>query len=163
MSHQFTLFLVYLLILLASFIIESGEIGNFCGNKIKLNFHFVDCCLQESIFEWLFFEFVSQVWNGLFQGAESNFFYVFEFEENEGDFEFEDFGSFEDEFELFVEECIFEVLEIHFFVILKLKLVRSVISEGIDDEFVFLLYAKGEGHVELLVLGIADDTWGHGD
>ena len=93
--------------------IESGEICNFCGNEIKFDFHLVDCCLQDSIFELLFFEFVGKVENGLFEGIESYLFDVFEFEENESDFEFEDFGSFGDDFELFVEECIFKVLEIH--------------------------------------------------
>ena len=73
----------------------------------------MDCCLQDSIFELLFFEFIGRVRDGLFEGIESYLFDVFECEENEGDFEFEDFRSFLNESELFVEKCIFKVLEIH--------------------------------------------------
>ena len=118
-------------ILLSSFIIESGQIHNFGCNEIKLNFHLVDCRLQEIIFDRLIFEVIGEIGNGLSQGIEDNLFILFEFEKNEADFEFEDFGGLRDNFELSVDESIFDVLEIHS--LTKLKSVVGLMSKGFDN------------------------------
>ena len=75
---------------------------------------------------------------------------------------FEDFRRFGGELELFVNQDILKILKIKIRVEVKLKLVGIVISQCMDDKFIFMLLVKGEGHVEFLVLGVANDTGGHG-
>ncbi len=54
-----------------------------------------------------------------------------------------------------------EILKVKIGVEAELKLVRAVVSEGIDDKLILMRLIKCEGCVELLELRIWDDTGGH--
>jgi hypothetical protein len=105
-----------------------------------------------------FFKFVAQLCDSFFQSVQSHFFDILELKRCKGNFKFDNFRRFREKLELFGEKGIFDVLKINIRIEKQLQLVRSVINNGIDDEFVLKMFVKGKGHVELLILSITNDT-----
>jgi hypothetical protein len=105
-----------------------------------------------------FFKFVAQICDSFFQSVQSHFFYILELKRCKGNFKFENFRRFREKLELFGKKGVFDVFKIKIRIENQLQLVWSVINNGIDDQFVLKLFVKDKGHVELLILGVANDT-----
>lgn len=55
---------------------------------------------------------------------------------------------------MFGEQCVFDVLKVNIEVADKLKLVRVVISKGIDNELIWVVLIEDELNVKLLIFGV---------